>query len=206
MKRQKEDKLVKIVNTIKKNQTTFFTIIAFIVSITLFTIFVYYRLSVVKDTASTKLTVAVSYVSSGNTEQGLNMIDEVINKYPNTPSAYRAMLMKSNYFISQNKYDEAEQLVKNIIKNAKPETIKPLAYPTLILIYDNTNKIDKAIETSQEFLLKYQTNYLSASVMENMARLYELSGNEQEALNVYKNIMDMYPNTDYSERVKSKVK
>ena len=206
MKKHHEDKMVKIINKIKKNKTTFFTIIAFVVGISLFTIFVYYRLQIIKDTASTKLAVAVSYVSSGNTEQGLNMIDEVINKYSNTPSAYRAMLMKSNYFISQSKYDEAEQLLKNIINNAKPDTIKPLAYPTLILIYDNTNKIDKAIETSKEFLLKYKTNYLAASVTENLARLYELSGNEQEAQNTYKKIMDIYPNTDYSEKAKSKVK
>jgi predicted negative regulator of RcsB-dependent stress response len=206
MKKQKEDKIVKIINKIKKNKTAFFTVIAFVVGITLFTIFVYYRLQIVKDTASTKLAVAVSYVSSGNTEQGLNIIDEIINKYSNTPSAYRAMLMKSNYFILENKYDKAEQLLKNIINNAKPDKIQPLAYPTLILVYDNTNKIDLAIETSKEFLLKYKTNYLAASVMENMARLYELSGNEQEAQNTYKKIMDSYPNTDYSERAKSKVK
>ena len=205
MKKQ-EEKLVKIINKIKKNKTAFFTVIAFVVGITLFTVFVYYRLQVIKDTASTKLAVAINYISSGNSEQGLNIIDEVINKYSNTPSAYRAMLMKSNYFISQSKYDEAEQMLKNIINNAKPDTVKPLAYPSLILVYDNTNKIDLAIETSKEFLLKYETNYLVASVTENLARLYELSGNEQEAQNTYKKLMDIYPNTDYSERAKSKVK
>ena len=201
-----EDRIVKIINKIKKNKTTFFTVIAFVIGITLFTMFVYYRLQVIKDTASTKLAVAINYISSGNSEQGLNIIDEVINKYSNTPSAYRAMLMKSNYFISQSKYDEAEQMLKNVINNAKPDTVKPLAYPSLILVYDNTNKIDRAIETSKEFLLKYKTNYLVASVTENLARLYELSGNEQEAQNTYKKIMDIYPNTDYSERAKSKVK
>lgn len=205
MKKQ-EEKLVKIINKIKKNKTAFFTVIAFVVGITLFTVFVYYRLQVIKDTASTKLAVAINYISSGNSEQGLNIIDEVINKYSNTPSAYRAMLMKSNYFISQSKYDEAEQMLKNIINNARPDTVKPLAYPSLILVYDNMNKIDKAIEISKEFLLKYGTNYLGASVTENLARLYELSGNEQEAQNTYKKLMDSYPNTDYSERAKSKVK
>jgi len=204
--KKKEEKLLKIINKIKKNKTTFFTVIAFVIGITLFTIFFCYRLQVMKDTASTKLAVAISYISSGNTDQGLNIIDEVINKYSNTPPAYRAMLMKSNYFISQSKYDEAEQLLKNIINNARPDTVKPLAYPSLILVYDNMNKIDKAIETSKEFLLKYETNYLVASVTENLARLYELSGNELEAQNTYKKLMDIYPNTDYSERAKSKVK
>jgi TolA-binding protein len=47
---------------------------------------------------------------------------------------------------------------------------------------------------------------LAASVTENAARLYELSGNEQEAQNIYKKITEIYPDTEYSERAKSKIK
>jgi predicted negative regulator of RcsB-dependent stress response len=204
--RNKEDKILNFINKIKKNKKAFFTAAAFVLGVSLFVGFVYYRLQIIKDTASTKLSLAVNYVASGNMDQGLGVIDEIISKYSNTPAAYRAMLMKSNYFISQNKYDEAEQLLKTVIKNAKPDTVKPLGYPGLILVYDNTNKIDKAIEISNEFLTKYKTNYLAASVTENMARLYELSGNEQEAQNIYKKITEIYPGTEYSERAKSKIK
>lgn len=204
--KKKEDVVIRVINQIKKNKTAFFTAAAFVLGVSLFVVFVYYRLQIIKDTASTKLAVAVNYVASGNTYQGLGVIDEIIAKYSNTPAAYRAMLMKSNYFISQNKYDEAEQLLKNVIDNAKPDTVKPLAYPGLILVYDNTNKIDKAIEISNEFLTKYPTNYLAASVTENEARLYGLSGNEQEAQNIYKKITEMYPGTEYAERAKIKIK
>ncbi len=204
--RKKEDKIVKIVNVIKENRTTLLTVAGFVIGITIFTLFVYHRLQITRDTASAKLTFAVNYVASGDSENGLKLIDEVIAKYSHTPSAYRAMLMKSNFFISQKKYDDAEQMLKNYIKNAKPEILKPLAYPTLILVYDNTGQFEKAIETSKDFLSKYPDNYLVLSVTENLARLYELAGNETESLNLYKKIIDSYPNTDYAERAKSKVK
>ena len=204
--RKKEDKIVKIVNLIKENKTTFLTVAGFVIGITVFTLFVYYRLQITRDTASAKLAVAVNYVAAGDAQNGLKLIDEVITKYSRTPSAYRAMLMKSNFFISQKKYDDAEQMLKNYIKNAKPETLKPLAYPTLILVYDNTGQLEKAIETSKDFLSKYPDNYLVLSITENLARLYELAGNETESLNLYKKIIDSYPNTDYAERAKSKVK
>ena len=111
--RKKEDKIVKIVNLIKENRTTFLTVAGFVIGITIFTLFVYYRLQITRDTASAKLTFAVNYVAAGDAQNGLKLIDEVITKYSRTPSAYRAMLMKSNFFISQKKYDDAEQMLKN---------------------------------------------------------------------------------------------
>lgn len=202
---KKENKIVKIINMIKTNKTTFFTIVGFVVVIAIFTIFAYTRFQMLNNTSSTKLTMATKYISNGQLEQGLAVIDDIILKYSRTPSSYRARLMKANYLITQKKYDDAEILVKTVIEQARPDTVKPLAYPVLIAIYDDTGKIEKAIATSQEFLSKYKTNFLTPSIMDNMARLYELSGNIDDAKKLYKEILDIYPNTNYALKAKNKL-
>ena len=76
----------------------------------------------------------------------------------------------------QKRYDEAEAILKNYIENAKPKIVRPIGYPLLISVYDNNNNPEQAISVSKEFLAKYPDNYLFPSVMETLARLYELSG------------------------------
>ena len=88
----------------------------------------------------------------------------------------------------------------------KPEIVKPLGYPLLVTVYDDSNNIEQAISTSQEFLAKYSNSYLAPYVMENMARLYELSSKQEEANKVYKDIVDKFPQTVYANRASKKLK
>jgi predicted negative regulator of RcsB-dependent stress response len=153
------NKAVEFINIIKKNKTTFFTIVGFIILVGAFTIFTYTRFQMLNANSSTKLAAAAKYISGGQTEQGMQLIDDVISQYSRTPSSYRARLMKANYLITQKKYEEAELLVKTVISQARPETVKPLAYPVLIAIYDEAGNIEKAISASNEFLAKYKKTF-----------------------------------------------
>lgn len=202
---KKGNKAVEIINIIKKNKTTFFTVVGFVIAITAFTVFAYTRFQMLNTNASTKLAAAAKYISGGQIEQGMQFVDDVISKYSRTPASYRARLMKANYLITQKKYEEAEILVKSVINQARPETLKPLAYPLLIAIYDESGNTEKAISVSNEFLSKYNKNFLAPSIMENMARLYELSGNIDDAKKIYKEITENYPDTAYAVKAKSKL-
>lgn len=193
-----------IIDFIKNNQTTVFTTLGFIICIILLLVFIYTRIQVVNANSSDKLTMAVQYISANQIEQGINTLSDIITNYSNTPSAYRAMLMKANYLYSQKEYEQAKELTLNIIHNAKPETVKPLAYPLLIAIFDNMGNTEQAIETSKMFTEKYKEHFLVPSVMENLARLYEVSGNTEEAKKTYTEIETLFPNTVYAQRAKDK--
>lgn len=203
---EKKSKIIKAIEWVKKNRKPFFTTVISVLIVILGVVFVYARIQMINMAASDKLDMATRVVASGNIEQGVSIMDDLINTYKNSPAAYRAMIMKASYLIHEKKYDEAEQILKVYINNAKPEIVKPMAYPLLISVYDDTNKLDQAIATSQEFLSKYSNNYLAPSVMENMARLYELSNKQDEAKQVYQNIVDKFVGTSYADRASKKIK
>lgn len=203
---EKKSKIVKLIGWIKRNRRTFFSIVGTVLVTAIVIIFVYVRVQAINSAAGDMLDMATKTIASGNTEKGVAMIDDVINIYKNSPSAYRAMIMKASYFINQKKYEEAEQILKNYIATAKPATVRPIGYPLLIDVYDDNNNVEQAILTSQEFLAKYADNYLAPVVMENMARLYELADKKEEAKQVYKNIVDKFSETVYANRAIEKLK
>ena len=206
MEKQEDSKIVNLVKWIKENRKPFFTTLISIAVIVLVIAFVCFRIQIMNIAASDTLDTATKIFATGNMEQGLSIMDDLINTYPNSPSAYRAMIMKASYLINQKKYDEAENILKLYMENAKPDIVKPIAYPLLISIYDDNNNTEQAIAISKDFLSKYPDNYLAPSVMENMARLYELSGNQEEAKQVYKDIIDKFFGTTYANRASDKLK
>jgi predicted negative regulator of RcsB-dependent stress response len=206
MEKQEDSKIVDLINWIKKNRKPFFTTLISVLAVALIIVFVCARIHLIDVAASDKLDMATKVIASGNVDQGVSILDDLIKKYKNSPAAYRAMIMKANYFINQQKYDEAESILNFYIENAKPAIVKPIGYPLLISIYDDNNNLEKAIEISKDFLSKYSDNYLAPSVMENMARLYELSGKQEEAKQVYKDIVDKFFGTIYANRASDKLK
>ncbi len=195
----------KFIDFIKKNKTTILTVLGFTLGIIILVVFVYTRIQIMNANSSDKLTMATQYIAQSQTEQGINMLDDVINNYPNTPSAYRAMLMKANYLYAQKEYEQAKELAQNIILKAKPDTVKPLAYPLLIAISDNLQNTEEAIETSKTFIEKYKGHFLVPSVMENLARLYETANNVEESKKVYEQIVNSFHDTVYAQRAQSKL-
>ncbi|WP_372519100.1 YfgM family protein [Candidatus Ruminimicrobiellum ovillum] len=206
MEKQENAAIVELIKWIKRNKKPFFSTLISVIVVALIIVFVYVRIQMVNTAASDKLDMATKIIASGNLDQGLSLIDDVINTYGNTPAAYRAIIIKASNLIFQKKYDEAEANLKTYIEKAKPDTVKPIGYPLLISVYDNNDNVEKAISVSKEFLSKYPDNYLAASVMENMARLYALSGKEEEAKQTYKDITEKFPGTIYSERANDKLK
>ena len=195
----------KFIDFVKKNQTTIFTVVGFAVGIIILVVFIYTRIQIMNANSSDKLTMATQYIAQSQTEQGINMLDDVINNYPNTPAAYRAILLKANYLYAQKEYEQAKELAQNVIAKAKPDTVKPLAYPLLIATLDNLQNTEEAIATSKDFIEKYKDNFLVPSVMENLARLYEVADNTEESKKVYEQIVNSFPDTIYAQRAKSKI-
>ena len=205
MEKQENSEIVELIKWIKRNKKPFFSTLISVIVVALVIVFVYVRIQLVNTAASDKLNMATQIISSGNLEQGLPLIDDVINTYNNTPAAYRAIIIKASNLIFQKKYDEAESLLKTYIETAKPDTVKPIGYPLLIATYDNNGNLEQALSVSKDFLSKYPDNYLVPSVMENMARLYTLAGKTEEAKQTYQDIVDKFPETVYANRASEKL-
>ena len=205
MEKQENSEIVELIKWIKRNKKPFFSTLISVIVVALVIVFIYVRIQLINTAASDKLNMATQIISSGNLEQGLPLIDDVINTYNNTPAAYRAIIIKASNLIFQKKYDEAESLLKTYIEKAKPDTVKPIGYPLLIATYDNNGNLEQALSVSKDFLSKYPDNYLVPSVMENLARLYTLTGKTDEAKQTYQNIVDKFPETVYANRASEKL-
>ena len=203
MEKQENLAIVDVIKWVKRNKKPFFSTIITILMLALLIIFICVRIQMVNAAASDKLDMATKIIASGNLDQGLSLIDDVINTYGDTPAAYRSIIIKASNLMFQKKYDEAEVLLKTYIEKAKPSIVKPIGYPLLISLYDDNNNLEQAISVSKDFLAKYPDNYLVPSVMENMARLYKLSGKEDEAKDIYGELLMKFPERLKTEQVQT---
>ena len=205
MEKQENSAVVDVIKWVKRNKKPFFLSLISVIVIALVIVFVCVRIQMANTAASDKLNIATQFISNGNLDQGFALIDDIIAKYNNTSAAYRAIIIKASTLIFQKKYVEAESLLKSYIEKAKPDIVKPIGYPLLVTTYDNMENIEQAIAVSKEFLSKYPDNYLVPSVMENMARLYTLSGKDDEAKQTCQDIVDKFPETIYANRASEKL-
>lgn len=203
IEKQENSAIVDVIKWVKRNKKPFFSTIITILVIALLITFICVRIQMVNAAASDKLDMATKIIASGNLDQGLSLIDDVINTYGDTPAAYRSIIIKASNLMFQKKYDEAEVLLKTYIEKAKPSIVKPIGYPLLISLYDDNNNLEQAISVSKDFLAKYPDNYLVPSVMENMARLYKLSGKEDEAKDIYGELLMKFPERLKTEQVQT---
>lgn len=195
-----EDIAYKTADWIRKNRQTFYSIAGIVGGIILFTVFFFTRYFVAKERVSDKLSMAQSLLYHNQADQGIKMLDEVITQFTDSPSAYIARLNKADYLISQNKFDEAKNIILNVIANGKPEAIIPLAYPYLGEIQEDIGDLKGAVKTYNEFLVKFPDHFLSAKVMESLARVDAVSGNTEQAKAAYKRLEVEFKGTAWEKR------
>ena len=173
--KMEKSKAEEFINNLKENKTKIFTILGIVLLFIIFAIFVYVRIQSINNEASDKLNTASQLIATGNVEQGFLIIDDLIKNYKSTPSAYRAMIMRASNLMFEKKYEQAEDMLKDFISNAKPEIVRPMGYELLITLYEDTNNKEKAISVSKEFLAKYSDNYLAVSIKKNLERLEKIT-------------------------------
>ena len=97
--RQENAVIIDVINWIKKHKEPFFTTVVIIAVIALIITFVCIRVKMVNIAASDKLNMAAQVIASGNLDQGMTLIDDIINTYGKTSSASRAVnMMKRKLF------------------------------------------------------------------------------------------------------------
>ena len=102
MKKQEDSKIVDVIKWIKKNRKSIFATLIIIAVIVLIVSFVYFRTQMINSAASDRLNIATKIIASEKLDQGLSMLEDLMNTYPNTPAAYRAMIMKASYLINEH--------------------------------------------------------------------------------------------------------
>ncbi|MCL2144978.1 MAG: tetratricopeptide repeat protein [Endomicrobia bacterium] len=185
---------------IRENRTRFFTVIGFIAGIAILGIFIFARMQTLNESASDRLSAAYMSMMYGNKDDAVNHINHSIAYSGNTPASYQARLLKADLLMEDKDYDKALSLLKETEAKGNPELIRPLAMSRIIYLYDQQKDYRNAILSSNEFITKYQDNFLIRDVYFNLARYYQAVNSPDDAERVYTEILAKFPATEEAER------
>lgn len=102
---------------------------------------------------------------------------------PSLPTMDPGMLIDmSNELLAMGEYEKAIDLLKNLIANEKRRTFLAKAYNSCGVAYAELGDYDKAVEYFEKAieLRRYLVDF-GARTYSNLARVYELMGNEKKA-------------------------
>ncbi|MDR1401289.1 MAG: tetratricopeptide repeat protein [Endomicrobium sp.] len=155
--------------------------------------------------ASDKLSEAYAFFARGDVRNGFILIDGIISRFPKTPSAYQARVIKADVLTEMCKYDEALSVLKETLNNGKPGAIKPLAGSRIIYVYDSKKDYSKAILASVEFIKKYPDHFLVKDIYLNLAEYYFLSGSKSDAIRVFNKVAVEFSNTQEAMKARNRL-
>ncbi|MGA2090824.1 MAG: tetratricopeptide repeat protein [Endomicrobiales bacterium] len=204
-KNELEDFLIFAIKWVQNNRQTFFTIVAIVAGIILFSLFFFVRLHTAKLRANDKLSMAQAQIYGGQVDAGLGSLDELITQYSGTAASTQARMLKADYYASKKDFVNAEKTIRPVIDAGIPPSIIPLAYSILGDIEENAGNYKGAIATYTEYLEKYPDHFLVPKVYESLGRLYELSGSPAEAKGSYEKLTTLYPGTGWAQRAQERI-
>jgi TolA-binding protein len=194
-----EDFVVKVITWVKNNNTTFFSVAAVVVGIAIFLLFFIARYRQTQKAVSDRLSMAQSQLYQGQTDQGIATLNDIINKFPTSPVAFEARLIKADHLIDAQNYPEAETTLLPVIKNGRPKNVIPLGMSLLGVVYENSQKYKEAIDLYKSFLDQYPSHFLTPKIYESLARVYEITGANDQAVPIYEKLAALYPETGWAK-------
>ena len=147
-----------------------------------------------------KLSIALGYAQHGMTDQSIQILDDIINKFSNQQIAQQARFIKANICFQTKNYNLAKSLYQDIINLKKPKILIPYAYSALGATKENLGDFKGAIETYQEFLNKFPEHYLAPRIYDSLARVYFVTGEREKAKEIYEKLITLYPGTYWSNQ------
>jgi tetratricopeptide (TPR) repeat protein len=194
-----------ITRQIKYNRKIFFAFIGFVLTMIFVVMLAYSKLHIINCASSEKLALACMAFNQGNQRKGITLLDEVISKFSKTQSAYQARLIKADMLIEIRAYRDALNILTEVVKNGKPNYVKPFASLRIIYVYDSQKDYSNAIFTSKKFIDKYPDHFLIKDIYLNLAEYYFLSGLKDECVKIFKKILIKFPATQEAERAQNRL-
>lgn len=124
-------------------------------------------------------------------KERLNILNNLIDKFPSTRSGIIGRYLRAKALMEEEKWDEAEKDLLNVIKNAP----KPLKAGALCLLGDVLLKKDNPQEALQKFKLcqKEGRGWLESYALFKEATLLDQMGKTQEAILAYQKLLPLLP-------------
>jgi len=113
---------------------------------------------------------------------------KVVQEYPGTPAAERAMLLAAGSYFTDGKYSEAQAQFDRLIKEHPSSEWAPDAAYGIAASLESQGKRDEALQAYNHVATAYATSAVANEARMAMARIYEAKNQPAEALKQYEDV------------------
>jgi TolA-binding protein len=145
----------------------------------------------------------VALITNGEAD-GFFKLDELQQKYPNTPAALYGQLFKGDFLYSRENFAQAADVYRPLL-TAKNETVRTDAALSLAASLQATNDYKDSVEVISDFITHQPKSFALPQAYFTLAMSQELGGHKQEAIDAYQLLVTTYPNSYFGKVAKDKL-
>ena len=194
------DAILTAIDWIKKHREVVISVSAVVIIATALTVYIFSKQKSIKETSWDKLSMAQGYIQNNLINQGLDLLNQIIQQAGNSTSAQYARLSKADILYKNRDYKQAIDIYKEIIKIGKPGDIMPSAYLGMGNSLESLDNYQEAINTYKELIDKFPDHYVTGRTYESLARVYEFTGALNDAMQTYEKLVTLYPGETWSQK------
>ena len=137
--------------------------------------------------------------------EALKTLSNLVEEYGSTESGELGLLYRGKCLSRLNRYGEAIQQYEEFLSADKSNQLyRSLALQSLGSAYQNGKDYQKALACFRE-LTEMEGNFLRGESILAQARIYEEMGQQQQALEAYRDFLTQYPDSPESNRIQRRV-
>jgi tetratricopeptide (TPR) repeat protein len=145
-----------------------------------------------------------AYADTEGLQAALESLDGVASEYRGDPQGNTASLFKANVLFRLERYDEAAETIRQL-RASDPRFVNDInGFYLLARSYEALEDYTMAIDTYEEAQERAYGD-LRAVIDIDLARCYELSGDQDTAVSIYREILSEYPDTIFASRAEKKL-
>lgn len=136
----------------------------------------------------------------------LEELNSLINRSPKNYAYQRALFIRGNLYYQEDNLDQAIEDFESISLIFPKSYLAPISLINAATAYEDLNKIDDAIEIYMTVLDRYsKVSPEIPNIYFTLGRLYEQKDNNKAALEQYNNLVDIFPDSNWTNLARSRI-
>ena len=135
----------------------------------------------------------------GNPEEAKKMFTEVISRFPGTVAAEESQLRLGNMQYDDRKYDEAIATFSGYLSTHSRGQFRVLAAIGKAYAEEGKGDLEASTKTLSELVVTAKDDPMLGEAFSDLARFYEEAKKPQDALRVYGQVAERFPQTQWAQ-------
>lgn len=143
--------------------------------------------------------------SSDNLKPVKELFEGVIKQYPSSPAAEEARYYLGNCYFLMSEYDQALRAYEEYLKKLSSGRFAPMAQEGRAQAWVGKKDLINAAKEYENLIKNYDSYPMLSEVLMTLGQLYERMNNPQEALRIYKQVVQKFPESQEKTQAQRKI-